>query len=284
MNFSIIIVSWNVREFLRKCLLSIYRETKNSSFEVLLIDNASADGSGEMAQALNLPHFTFIQNDKNRGFAAAVNQGLRQAKGEYLLLLNPDTEFKDGTLDKLAIFLKENPRYGVVGCQILNPDGTIQPSVRMFPDLFSQSLISLKLHHLIPAAKFLGKYFSKDFDYRRTQEVDQVMGAFFCIKRAVVEQIGLFDENFYLWFEEVDFCKRAKKAGWPIVYTSVAQTIHYGAQSFQQLLPLSKQWKFNRSMLYYFKKHHSFFVYLFLLLIQPLSLFLAFLVQIFKKK
>lgn len=283
MNLSIIIVSWNVREFLRKCLLSIYRETKSSSFEVLVIDNASTDGSGEMVQALHLSNLFLIQNDKNRGFAAAVNQGLRQARGEYVLLLNPDTEFQSGTLDKLAVFLKENPRYGVAGCQLLNPNGTVQPSVRRFPTIWDQIQILCKSHHLY-LSSLLRRYFALDFDYQKTQEVDQVMGAFFCIKRAAVEQIGFFDEKFYLWFEEVDFCQRAKKAGWPVVYSPIAQVIHYGGQSFQQLLPLSRQWQFNQSMLHYFKKHHSFFACLLLLFIQPLSLSLAFWLQILKKR
>lgn len=278
--FSIIIINWNVREFLQKCLLSIYRETKNSSFEVLVIDNASSDGSGEMVQALNLPHLTLIRNNENRGFAAAVNQGLQQARGEYFLLLNPDTEFQSGTLDKLAVFLKENPRYCVAGCQLLNPDGTVQPSVRGFPTLLDQIQILCKLHHLYLSSS-LRRYFALDFDYQKTQEVDQIMGAFFGIKRAVLEQIGFFDEKFYLWFEEVDFCQRAKKAGWPVVYAPIAQVIHYSGQSFRQLLPISRQWQFNQSMLHYFKKHHSFFAYFLLLLMQPLSLFLAFLVQIF---
>ena len=171
-----------------------------------------------------------------------------------------------------------------MGCRLIGIDKRIQPSVRSFPSFTSQMMIFLKLHHLFRYVRPLKKYFLYDFDYNKEQEVDQVMGAFFAIRRKVLEKIGLLDENFYIWFEEVDFCRRVKKTGWDIIYNPSIKILHYGAQSFHQLLSLPKQKIYNASAIYYFKKHFSPSRYRILLFLKPLSLFLAFLTQLFRVK
>jgi len=279
-DLSIVIVNWNVKKYLEKCLVSIFRETKNIRFEVFVIDNASQDGSAEMVRS-NFPEVKLINNKKNIGFAKANNQGIKEARGEFVLLLNPDTEIIESAIEKMVKFVEENSKCGVAGCKLLNPDRTLQPSIKRFPTLFSQILILLKLHHLFPKLKPLRNYFALDFDYTQEQEVDQVMGAFFLTRKEVLDKVGFLDENYYIWFEEVDFCRRVEDAGWKVCYSPRARIVHHKSQSFSQLLSFKKQRIFNRSLLYYFRKHHSFCAYLILLSLQPLSLFLARVTQLF---
>lgn len=283
MDLSIIIINWNVKDLLQKCLESIYRETKDISFEVFVIDNASSDGSAEMVIE-NFPEVKLIVNTENKGFAKANNQGIKESSGKYILLLNPDTEIISNVFLKMIEVFKEDEKLGILGPKLLNSDKSLQSSIRRFPTLFSQTLILLKIHHFLPNLKTFKKYFARDFDYSREQSVDQVMGACFMIRKKMLEQIGVLDEKFYIWFEEVDYCKRAKKAGWNVAYTPNAEVIHYGGQSFQQKLSLEKQKIFNKSLRYYFRKHYGFLSWLWFLLINPKSLALAWLAEKFKNQ
>lgn len=279
MLLSIIIVNWNVKNLLKRCLSSIYKSTnlgegkEDSSFEVFVVDNGSKDESVEMVQK-EFPQVKLIINKENLGFAKANNQAIKQAQSEFILLLNPDTEIlhKNSFL-KMVDFMKTHPDCGIAGCKLLNTDRTLQLSIRKFPTLISQIITLTKAPNLFPW--LIKKYLGFNNDYQRTQEVDQVMGSFFMIRKKVIEQIGLLDENFWAWFEEVDFCKRAKNIGWKIYYTPEVEIIHHKGQSFNQLV--KKQKVFNKSLLYYFKKHHSFLAWFILYFMQPLSLFLTFL-------
>jgi len=282
LDISIIIVNWNVRDLLEKCLTSIFKQTQGISFEVFVIDNDSTDKSVEMVKE-KFPQVKLIANRENRGFAAANNQGIKKARGEFVLLLNPDTEILDNALAKMVNFMRENKNVGVAGCKLLNSDKTLQPSVRRFPTLFSQVLILFKIHHFLPNLKTFRQYFAKDFDYSKTQEADQVMGAFFMIREEIFDQIGYLDENYFIWFEEVDFCKRVKNAGWKVIYTPGAKVVHHCSQSFKQVLSLKKQRIFNKSLSYYFKKHYSFSAYLVIQMCRPQSLVLAWIFQAFSK-
>lgn len=263
MDLSIIIVSWNVSELLKKCLESIYKYTRGVSFEIFVIDNGSADSTVEMIQKAKpfYSRLSLINNKKNKGFAAANNQGIRQAQGDYILLLNPDTELREDSLTKMAEFMKSNPRCGIAGCSLLNSDGSHQDSVRKFPGFLDQALILLKLHHILPNLPPMRRYLCQNFDYDRQQQVDQVMGAFFMIRRKVIDKIGLLDEKFFIWFEEVDFCLRAKQAGWEVIYTPLTSATHHFGQSFKQMMTVDKQKIWNKSVKYYFLKHCGFWKY-----------------------
>ncbi|MCX7779138.1 MAG: glycosyltransferase family 2 protein [Patescibacteria group bacterium] len=284
MKLSIIIVNWQTKNFLEKCLKSIQSYGKNYSenidFETIVIDNNSNDESRKFLSEFKIQNskFKIILNHKNLGFARAVNRGIKLSKGEYILLLNPDTEIKENTF-KILEFMESHLKIGVCGGKILNSDGTLQNSVRKFPNLVSQIFVLLKIHHFFRNFKPIRNYFALDFDYSKTQEVDQVMGSFFMVRKKLIEEIGFFDEKFFLWFEEVDFCRRAKKAGWQIYYYPEAEIIHQKATSFSQVSPFKNQWQFNQSLLYYFKKHHSFFSWFILLLLQPISLLLSLIVS-----
>ncbi|MFN3301470.1 MAG: glycosyltransferase family 2 protein [Patescibacteria group bacterium] len=283
MTLSIIIVNWQTKDLLKKCLESIFCYAKNIDYELIVIDNSSTDHSSKFLSNLKpqTANFKIILNDRNFGFAKAVNQGIKLSRGKYILLLNPDTEIKEGTLQKMIKFMEDHLQIGISGGKILNSDGTIQLSVRRFPDFLSQVFVLLKFHHFLKNFSPIRRYFALDFDYEKTQEVDQVMGSFFMMRKKMIDEIGLFDEKFFLWFEEVDFCFRAKKAGWQIYYYPDAEIIHQKAASFSQILPLKNQWQFNKSLLYYFRKHHSFLSYFILLVISPLSLIFSLIISIF---
>lgn len=288
MDLSIIIVSWNVRDLLEKCLKSVFEQTRNISFGVFVVDNASTDGTSEMVLE-KFPQINLIRNSRNLGFAAANNMAIRQILGqvdvilsmskpdvtlrqaqgdsashsstlkapEFILLLNPDVEILDGAIEKMVDFMRAHPEAGIAGPKLLNPDKTLQASVRRFPTLLDQILILAKIPHLWPNLGPLKRYYARDFDYSLVSEVDQVMGAFFIVRREVFEHIGLLDENFYLWFEEVDFCRRAKEAGYKVMYNPEAEVIHYGGQSFRQQSIWIKQWKLLKSMVWYFWKQYK---------------------------
>ncbi len=252
-------------------------------YEIIVIDNNSTrDDSKEfLASFKTEANVKIVLNNQNLGFAKANNQGIKQAQGEYVLLLNPDTEIIErGSLAKAVELMKKNKDWGVLGCRLLEANKQTQLSVRNFPKLIPQIMISLKLHHVFPRAKVLQNYFQLNFDYKKTVSVDQVMGAFLMTKREVLSKIGMLDEKFYIWFEEVDFCKRTKKAGWKVVYSPEPTIVHYGSQSFAQVLSLAKQKIYNRSAIYYFKKHHPWKVG-FLSFFYPLSLFLAWISGLF---
>lgn len=282
MTFSFIIVNWNVRELLEKCLLSIAKFSSHFNYEVIVADNASMDGSVWMMRE-RFPQINLIANTKNVGFAAGVNQGIKQARGEYIVLLNPDVEIKESTLEKLLDEFKNYADSGIVGGKIKNEDGSIQPSVRAYPDIWSHILITLKFQHILKS-RAIGRYMAEDFNYDKRQEVDQVMGAFFAIRRKVIEQIGLMDERFFLWFEEVDFCKRVKTSGWKIIYTPESEVIHLGGKSFGQISSVARQRIFNKSLRYYMRKHKGLVVWLIFAILHPISLLLAFSTGLFHPK
>ena len=287
-DISIVIVSWNVKNLLHRCLDSILANQNDLNLEIIVIDNASTDGTQQMLQKLPITNYqlpiTVITNQTNNGFAAANNQGIKIAKGKYILLLNPDTEIRQNTLHEMYKFFEKHSDAGVAGCKHLNPNRTLQPSVRRFPTFWSQFLILHKLHHLLPNLKTFRHYFAKDFDYEKTQPCDQIQGSFFMINRPCLKKVGLFDEKFFIWFEEVDYCKRAYNAGFKTYYNANASIIHHGAQSFNQVLPLDKQKIFNKSLLYYFKKHHSWFEYISMYRAHFNSLIFAWLKSLFIKK
>jgi GT2 family glycosyltransferase len=219
-----------------------------------------------------------IWNDANQGFAAANNQGLAAHTGEFVLLLNPDTELIAGSLASTMAYLREHPEVGIAGCKLLNLDGSLQPSIRRFPTWKDQAAILLKMHNFFP--RLVANYMAGDFDYEREQEVDQVRGAYFFLNRGVVQQVGILDErSFFNWFEEVDYCRRAKNSGFKIMYLPFAMCRHAGGVSFGQELSLKKQRWLTSSMKQYFRKHGSAADRFVVGVLAPVSIALAWLVE-----
>jgi GT2 family glycosyltransferase len=233
-----------------------------------------------VASRLNLKT---IWNDKNMGFAAAVNQGIKESKGEFVLLLNPDTELRPGSLQTMFGYLRNRREVGVAGGKILNSDGSLQPSVRRFPTAWDQAVILLKMHNFFP--KIVAKYFCEGLNYDVEQEVDQVRGAYFWVSRKLIEKIGVLDaKSFFIWFEEVDYCRRAWDAGFKVMYLPSSVALHAGGASFNQEPSFQKQRWLNRSMRNYFRKHGTALDVMVATLLSPVSLALSYGVGRFKIK
>ncbi|MBI2482573.1 glycosyltransferase family 2 protein [Candidatus Uhrbacteria bacterium] len=270
MDLSIVIVSWNVRDRLRECLQSIATTTSGTALarEVFVVDNASSDGSAELVEE-EFPWVRCIRNTENLGFAAACNQAIRESHGTFVLLLNPDMRVLPGTLTGIVQFMREprNARVGVAGGRLLDAHGVLVPHVRRFPTLRDQLAILLKVPHLVPAV--LDHYLQRDFDYEREAQVDSIRGSFFCMQRACMDAIGLLDEDYFIWYEEVDFCRRAIDAGWMVAYTPTVTCVDYVGQSFRQTALFSKQRMMSRSMQTYFAKHRPRWEWMIIAFLRP---------------
>lgn len=271
MKLSIIIVSWNVAEKLKENLASIFRSQAGFDFEVFVVDNASSDNTVEMIKE-GFPQVKLIQNKENLGFAKANNIAIKQAQGEYILLLNPDMRIMPNTLKNMADWMDAHKEAGVASCLLKNEKGEIIKHVRRFPTVWDQLAVVLKIPHLFPS--ILDKYIVADFDYTKTAEVDSIRGAFFMIRREVIERLGGLDERYFIWFEEVDYCKQVKNAGWKIMYTPEVEAIDYVGQSFSQVKRGEKQKYFRDSMLKYFQKWHKKWEYLVLECVWKFSMIL----------
>lgn len=280
-DLSIIIVSWNTEKLVKDCLESIKKNTNNISYEIFVVDNNSSDNTVNMIET-EFSDVKLIANKSNNGFAKANNQAIKISSGKYIILLNPDTIVKENSLNTMVNYLEKNSDVGIVGCKLLNIDGTLQESCRRFPDIETYTNILLKVHSLFPNKNCFKRYFMKDMDYEKINEVDQVMGAALMYRKEVLGEKSFLDEDYWIWFEEVDFCYNVKKRGYKIVYIPTAQIIHYKAQSFNQLMKVKQQRVFNKSLLLYFQKNGTKSEILKLKILFPISLFLSFVLQLFK--
>jgi N-acetylglucosaminyl-diphospho-decaprenol L-rhamnosyltransferase len=253
---SIVIVNWNVRELLGHCLHSIFQPpTSNFQVEVIVVDSASSDGSAAMVEE-EFPQVHLIANSENVGFTVGSNQGIAVSRGRYILLLNPDTEVVDDALATMVEYMDNHHQVGVLGPQLLNPDGSIQSSRHRFPTLATAFLESTVLQQWLPHNRVIKHYYMADRPGDEVQEVDWVTGACLLARREAIEEVGLLDEGFFMYSEELDWCRRIKAQGWQIVYLPTARVIHYGGQSSEQVKSF-QHIQFQRSKIRYFRKHHG---------------------------
>ena len=232
-TLSVVIVSYNSEKQIGNCLESIYNDKSSSDYEIIVVDNASKDDTKDLIQR-KYPEAVIIANAENRGFAAASNQGIKIAGGKYILLLNPDTLVKRGCLGACVNFINNNPEAGIVGCRILFPDGSVQPSMRDFPTLWNCFVESFFLYKIFRKTFLFGKYHGSCYDYTKIQEANVLLGAFLLIRRSVIDQIGMLDERFFLYAEETDFCYRAKAAGLKNVFFPGGEIVHSAGGSAEQ--------------------------------------------------
>lgn len=261
MDVSILIVSWNVRALLSQCLQSLASsnpEARTLNVEIVVVDNASRDGTLEMLRA-EFPAVRVIANTANVGFPRANNQALALAQGRYLFLLNPDTALRAGALQTLYEYAEAHPRVGILGPQLLYGDGTRQSSRRRFPTLATAFLESTKLQQWFPRNRVLTHYYMLDTRDDAIQAVDWLNGAALFVRRAVYEQIGGLDETFFMYSEELDWCYRAKRAGWQIVYLPTAQVVHHEGKSSEQAAA-ARDIHFHTSKVRFFRKTRGAFV------------------------
>lgn len=256
LRYSCLIVSWNVKHHLKRCLISLDRAKQSTEMEVIVVDNASTDGSVELLRQ-EFPWVKLITLSFNSGFGAANNLAARQAAGEYLVLLNPDTEITDTFFIAVDKFFLQHEQVAAVGGKILNEDGSLQPSVRGFPGLWSSILDSLKLLKRFPG--WGANYLALGFNYNRSAIVDQVMGACMVIPKLVWDRLGGFDEGYWIWFEEADLCYRAKKHGLQVWYEPTMIIRHTQAASFKQMNFFDRHKTFSKSLLRFLKLHRGYF-------------------------
>ncbi len=250
---SVIIVSYNSRAYLGRCLASLLPQLPAGG-EVIVIDNASTDGSPEVVRAF--AGVRLVENPENVGFVRAVNQGLKLAAGRYLLILNPDTEVRPGAVAALLRFMADRPRVGLAGPRLLNPDGTVQPSRRRFPTLpvlFAESTI---IQWWFPRLGLFRRFYCEDLPDGPPQPVDWVTGACMLVRREAVEEVGPLDERFFMYCEELDWCRRMWAAGWEVYYVPEAEVVHQEAASSRQD-PVRQRVNFYASRLKYAAKYHG---------------------------
>jgi hypothetical protein len=253
-RLSVVIASWNTKGLLAECLTSLYADLAASDIhahEVLIVDNASTDGTCQMVRD-KFPQTTLIENAKNVGFAKANNQAIRQSTGAYVLLLNPDTVVLPGAMATLIQFLETHPQAGAVGPRVLNPDGSLQESCHPLPTLSRELWRLFHLDTLRPYAQ----YPMRSWDVNTERRVDALLGACMLIRRNVLAQTGLLDEDYFMYSEEVDLCSRIGKANWGLHWAPQAQIVHYGGQSTQQVAA-SMFLRLYQGKVIYFRKNHG---------------------------
>lgn len=254
-DLSIVIVNWNVRDLLRRCLASIFA-ARLPGLEAIVVDNASSDGSAEMARG-EFPAIRLIANARNAGFPAGNNQGFAAARGRFVMTLNPDTEIVGDALARMIDYLDARPDVGALGPQLLNPDGSPQSSRRRFPTFATALFESTWLQGVAPRG-VLRRYYVDDVSPELTQEVDWLTGACIVVRREALQAVGGFDESFFMYSEELDWCRRIKLAGWKIVYLPDAKVIHHVGKSSEQAVA-ARHIHFQTSKVRYFRKHHGSF-------------------------
>jgi len=274
MLLTVSIISNNNRDLLLACIDSIYKTADGLDVEVIVVDNVSADGSVGAVRA-RFPEVRVIVNENKEGFSSNNNKALRVARGDFLLILNDDTVVHEGALRLMADFLKANPHAGAVGGALLNPDGTPQFTGKARPTLLAAAMISLGLHRLFPNNPVTAKYFHVKEGYKDAEEVESINGAALMVRREVIEKVGLLDEGFFLFCEDVDWCLRMREAGYRLYFLPGARITHYRGASTggRRMVGI-----YHRSLLRFYRKHYakeSFFLVNWLVY---LAIFLRFLV------
>jgi GT2 family glycosyltransferase len=229
-DLSIIVVSYNTKDILRHCLECIKIHARNISHEVLVVDNASTDGSSNMVEE-EFDWVNLIRMPENKGFAGGNIPGMKKAAGRYILLLNSDAFLNEGVLSDTISFMDDHKKAGILGCRLIDQDGTPQPSARMLPSPLNKFLQITGLAAHFPRSRFFGRADFTWWDHSTPRSVGWVVGAFFLIRRETLEELGFLDDRYFLYFEEVDYCLSARRAGWDVIFFPHAQVVHLTAQS-----------------------------------------------------
>jgi len=249
MEISFIIVNWNTKDLLRGCLDSIAKTVGSLSYEIIVVDNASSDGSADML-AQEYPSVRLIANSENRGFGAANNQGFAVMKGKYALLINTDAVLTEGAVDKLWRFAEANPRAAIVCGQLLNADGSKQNSVAAFPTLLTLCLNTSLMEYLFP-----GRYPSKRYNHREPLEVESAIGACMMVRKQALTEVSYFDERYFFFFEETDLAFAMKRAGWSVYQVPDARIYHFQGGSIGH--NARSRIEFYRSRYQFLRKWHG---------------------------
>ena len=253
-DLSICLVNWNTCDMLRESLNSIWKHKNDLNIEVFVIDNASKDDSAEMVKS-EFPTVTLIENHENKGFAQANNQGIKLATGRYIFLLNPDTVILEKAWSRMIQFLDENPCAGAVAARLINTDGSLQFSLRQFPNFMTPFTENTNLATIPIIFWYSQKSRLMGWPHDTIREVEQPAGAALMIKRSCIETLGSLNGSFHMFFEDVDICYRIRKNGWKIYYLPDAQIIHHGGQSVKKRSDMGTQ--FYQSLLKFSRLHRG---------------------------
>lgn len=255
-EINVVIVSYNALDLLRRCLDSIFRTPVSPDFQVVVVDNASADPN-RIRLAEEYPGVQFIFNQDNQGFSVGCNQGIRAREARFYLLLNPDTVVEDGAIAECLKVLQANPEVGILGCRVNNPDGTRQRACRRRIPRPARALVALSgLARLLPKRYRIEDYNYEDVDDRSSHEVEAVSGSFLMFRREVLETSGFLDEDFFLYGEDLDFCLRAGLAGWRVLYFPGA-TITHSKRASSSTNPGLANFHFYDAMRLFYLKHFA---------------------------
>lgn len=268
-DISIIIVNWNALIYLEKCLHSIYSQATDLKYEVIVVDNASTDGSRELVRE-KFPYAIIICNHTNLGFAKANNIGIMQSSGRYICLINSDVEVLKGCFENMKTYMEQHPEIGMLGPQILDLQGKMQRSCMGFPTLWNIFCRALAMDTLFPTVKIFGGHLLTYWPHNKVRNVDVLNGCFWMIKREALNQVGLLDEAFFIYGEDIDWCKRFWNAGWNVVYFPEAKAIHYGGAS-SSIAPIRFYLELQKAYLQYWEKHYNrteYIVFSFILVLQ----------------
>jgi len=265
MKVSVIIVSWNAKAYLLECIESIYKQDLKDSPEIIVVDNASSDGSPEAVRA-NYPAVTLIENVGNYGFAKANNVGIKASRGEYLFLINSDIVVREGCFQKIVQHMSNHPSVGMLGPKIFSVDGSVQRTCMGLPSLWNLFCRAVALDALFPHSRIFGSHFLTYWNFDDTRPVDVINGCFWAIRRSAIDDVGFLDERFFIYGEDVDWCRRFTEKGWQVVFFAGAEALHYGGASSANA-PIKFDIEMQRANYQYWTKHHSRFeAYAFLLI------------------
>lgn len=247
MDLSIVILNYKQKGLVKQCIKGIVTAQPNLNYELIIVDNNSGDGTLDMVRKmfsadsneiqlqpelpilkkLKIPPIKTIQSDTNGGFAMGNNLGINQADGRYIMILNPDIAVVPGALEKMINFMESDKQIGIIGPRLINPDGSVQYSCRRFPSLLTPIYRRTFMGRLLFAKKPLSDYLMKDFDHEESREVDWLFGACLLIRKSVLDKVGFFDERFFMYFEDLDLCRRFWQAGFKVVYFTEVEMVHY---------------------------------------------------------
>ena len=254
-DVSFVIVNWNTRDYSVQCIRSLYDHLGYMEFEILFVDNGSDDGSVE-AIAAQFPDVNVVSLPENVGFAKGVNIGVRECTGDYICLLNSDVEMIDESFKDIYENFRENKKVGICGPKLLFENLEMQYSCKRYPSLWIEFCTSSGLNKLFPKSGIFASNHMTEFDHDQMKEVDSLVGACLLVRRDVFREVGLLDESFFMYGEETDFCRRAKMAGWKILFDPSARIIHYGGVSSDRD-PDRFVKEYHRSAIYFWKKNYG---------------------------